>query len=113
MKVCDGWEEGPGLQPRSCATAPSSLPAFNAGKKAAKRHKSFPPACEDLQDDRGDLNEIATGHEILDGLTGTEAGTGSALFAAGVTMGDIEARTRKLLASAAKAHQALVDVRPF
>jgi triphosphatase len=81
------------------------------GKKANKRHKAFLSALEDLQDALGDLNDIATGHEILDELASAEAG--SALFAAGMTAADIEARTRKLVASAAEAHEALMDVRPF
>lgn len=83
------------------------------GKKATKRHEAFLSALEDLQDGLGDLNDIATGHEILGELSGTEAGKGSALFAAGMTKADIEARTRKLVASAAAAHEALIDVRPF
>lgn len=83
------------------------------GKKAAKRHRAFLAALEDLQDGLGDLNDIATGHEILGELSGTEAGAGSALFAAGMTAADIEARTRKLVASAAAAHETLIDVRPF
>lgn len=81
------------------------------GKKATKRHKAFLTALEGLQDALGDLNDIATGHEILDELASAEAG--SALFAAGMTAADIETRTRKLVASAAEAHEALLVVRPF
>lgn len=80
-------------------------------KKASKRHMAFVAALEDLQDSLGDLNDITTGHELLNELT--EAGSGSALFAAGMTAADIEARATKLVASAAKAHEALIDVRPF
>lgn len=82
-------------------------------KKAVKRYEAFLSALEDLQDGLGDLNDIATGHEILGELAGTEAGAGSTLFAAGMTAADIEARTRKLVASAAEAHETLLDVRPF
>ena len=83
------------------------------GKKAAKRHAAFVEALSELQDCLGDLNDIATGHELLDDLTGTDLKATSAVFAAGVTAVDIEARSGKLLKAAAKAHKELVDIRPF
>ena len=61
----------------------------------------------------GDLNDIATGHELLDDLTDTDLKATSAVFAAGVTAADIEARSGKLLKAAAQAHEELVDMRPF
>ena len=83
------------------------------GKKARKRHVEFVAALEQLQDNLGELNDIATGREVIDGLAGTEAGAGSTLFAAGLTAADIEARSQELLVKAAEAHAALIDVRPF
>ena len=83
------------------------------GKKATKRHAAFVEALSELQDCLGDINDIATGHELLDDLTGTDLKATSAVFAAGVTAADIEARSGKLLKAAAKAHKELVDIRPF
>lgn len=84
-----------------------------AGKKAGKRHAAFVQALSELQDCLGDLNDIATGHELLDHLADTELKTASAMFAAGVTAADIEARSGKLLKAAAQAHEELVEMRPF
>lgn len=84
-----------------------------AGKKAGKRHATFVQALSELQDCLGDLNDIATGHELLDHLADTELKTASAMFAAGVTAVDIEARSGKLLKAAAQAHEELVEMRPF
>ncbi|MEE8629797.1 MULTISPECIES: CYTH and CHAD domain-containing protein [Methylobacterium] len=82
-----------------------------SARKAAKRHAAFVEALADLQDHLGDLNDIATAHTLAQDLArGAPAG---AVFAAGLTTADTEARTRHLLAEAAKAHEALVDVRPF
>jgi triphosphatase len=83
------------------------------GKKASKRHAAFVKALSELQDCLGDLNDIATGHELLDDLTDTNLKATSAVFAAGVTAADIEARSGKLLKAAAKAHEELVEMRPF
>lgn len=82
-------------------------------KKATKRHAAFVQALSELQDCLGDLNDIATGHELLNDLTDTALKATSAVFAAGVTAADIEARSGKLLKAAAKAHEDLVDMRPF
>ncbi|MFJ7441617.1 CHAD domain-containing protein [Methylorubrum thiocyanatum] len=81
-------------------------------KKAVKRHASFAKALAELQDHLGALNDIATGHEVVRDLVGEHVGT-SALFAAGVTAADLEARSGKLLAAAADAHEDLVDAKPF
>ncbi|WP_336488358.1 CHAD domain-containing protein [Methylobacterium nigriterrae] len=81
-------------------------------KKAVKRHVTFVKALSELQDHLGALNDIATGHEVVRNIAGEHAGA-SALFAAGITAADLEARTRKLLAAAADAHKDLVDAKPF
>lgn len=82
-------------------------------KKQSRRHKEFVAALSDLQDALGDLNDIATGHEIVDDLSFEQMGSRSAVFAAGVTAADIEARTEKLLKDARDAYGELIDVRPF
>lgn len=83
-----------------------------ADKKARKRHATFVKALAELQDQLGALNDIATGHEVVQDIAGEHAGA-SAVFAAGITAADLEARTRKLLAAAADAHEDLVDARRF
>ena len=83
------------------------------GRKAAKRHKAFVKALSELQDHLGELNDIATGHELLDDLAGADLRAASTLFAAGVTAADLESRTRKLLSAAAEAHEELLDLKPF
>ncbi|GJD99032.1 CYTH and CHAD domain-containing protein [Methylobacterium isbiliense] len=82
-----------------------------AKPKAAKRHKRFVRALADLQDALGDLNDIATAHTLTADLV--RGAPGAAVFAAGLTAADVEQRTQKLLAEAAAAHTALIDVRPF
>ncbi|MGH1590125.1 CHAD domain-containing protein [Methylobacterium phyllosphaerae] len=81
-------------------------------KKAAKRHATFVKALSELQDQLGALNDIATGHEVVQDISGEQTGA-SAAFAAGLTAADLEARTRKLLAAAADAHEDLVDAKRF
>ena len=81
-------------------------------KKAVKRHTAFVKALAELQDHLGELNDIATGHEVVRDLVGQHAGTAT-LFAAGITAADLKARSRKLLAAAADAHEDLVDAKPF
>ncbi|CAO4136938.1 CYTH and CHAD domain-containing protein [Methylorubrum extorquens] len=82
------------------------------GKKVVKRHAVFVKALAELQDHLGELNDIATGHEVVRDLVGEHAGTAT-LFAAGITAADLEARSRKLLSAAADAHEELVDAKPF
>ncbi|WP_336487410.1 CHAD domain-containing protein [Methylobacterium nigriterrae] len=86
-------------------------------KKARKRHKAFASALSDLQDHLGALNDLATAHAVMAGLADGEAGgrpaSGAALFAAGLTAADGEARTDALLEAAAEAHEDLIDVKPF
>ncbi|KQO54414.1 MULTISPECIES: CYTH and CHAD domain-containing protein [unclassified Methylobacterium] len=89
-----------------------------AEKSAQKRHKAFVSALSDLQDHLGALNDLATAHSVLASLADTGNGEtsgvdGRALFAAGLTAADGEARTGQLLKAAEKAHEALLDVKPF
>ncbi|MGN8097244.1 CYTH and CHAD domain-containing protein [Methylobacterium sp. 22177] len=81
-------------------------------KKAVKRHATFVKALSELQDQLGALNDIATGHELARDIADARTGA-SAVFAAGLTAADLEARTRKLLAAAAEAHEDLVDAKRF
>ncbi len=88
--------------------------------KARRRHKAFVAALAALQDHLGVLNDIATAHEIGAGLTPKAHGAAdgspdpaAALFSAGLVAADVEARTRTLLKDAARAHEALLDMRPF
>ncbi|UZF91777.1 CYTH and CHAD domain-containing protein [Bosea sp. NBC_00550] len=82
------------------------------GKKERKRRKAFASALGKLQDSLGTLNDIASGHQLLEHVAGSDAG-GSVLFAAGLAAADIGAKERKLLASAVGAHEDLVELRPF
>jgi inorganic triphosphatase YgiF len=77
-------------------------------KKEAKRHASFVGALKNLQDQLGALNDISTGRELVGGLKGH-----SAVFAAGLTTGDLEAATGPLLMNASIARKALIGMRPF
>ncbi|MGY2047142.1 CYTH and CHAD domain-containing protein [Methylobacterium sp. JK268] len=79
--------------------------------KAQKRHKTFVAALAALQDCLGDLNDIATAHRLAADLS--RGAPEAAVFAAGLTAADTEERTARLLAAAAEAHEALVEVRPF
>jgi triphosphatase len=81
-------------------------------KKSVKRHAIFVRALSELQDQLGALNDIATGHEVARDIAGQHIGA-SAVFAAGIAAADLEARTRKLLAAAADAHEDLVDAKRF
>lgn len=89
--------------------------ALYPGRKTRKRHKTFVAALSDLQDHLGALNDLATAHGVMAGLAepGAPAGDGPAVFAAGLTVADNEAHAEALLAKAAEAHDALVDVKPF
>ncbi|MDP4006624.1 CYTH and CHAD domain-containing protein [Methylobacterium sp. NEAU K] len=81
-------------------------------QKAMKRHAAFTKVISRLQDHLGALNDIATGHEVVRQVASEHAGA-SALFAAGMTVADLEARTHELLTAAAEAHKELVDTKPF
>ena len=91
-------------------------------RRARKRHKAFVAALADLQDHLGALNDLATAHGLAATLSATVAAPpGSdepatpapALFAAGLTAADAEARAGDRLAKAEAAHGTLVDLRPF
>ncbi len=85
-------------------------------KTARKRYKAFVSALSELQDHLGTLNDLTTAHRIATRLStddGAEAMPGPALFAAGLTSADAEARTDRLLLQADDVHDDLVDVKPF
>lgn len=84
-------------------------------KPMRRRHKAFVSALSDLQDHLGALNDLATAHEIAAGLMApdTEPASGAALFAAGLTAADGEGHAKALLAQAADAREALLDVKRF
>ena len=82
------------------------------GKKERKGRKAFASALSKLQDSLGALNDIAVGHELLERVVGSDAG-GAAMFAAGLTTADIEAKEQKLLESSVGAHDELIELRPF
>jgi triphosphatase len=71
------------------------------GKKAQRRGKAFLAALEDLQQQLGDLNDIAHAASVLTRL-GLEA-----------DMTEDEEKRDKLLHQAADAHEDLADARPF
>lgn len=86
-------------------------------RKSRKRYKAFVSALSDLQDDLGAMNDFATAHQIAKQLSSEDGksnrASGAALFAAGLTTADAEARTDRLLDHADEVHGDLVDVRPF
>lgn len=86
--------------------------ALYTDKKDRKRHKAFTSSLSKLQDSLGALNDIATGHELIDELLGKKTDN-SVSFAAGLTVADIEAKSQSLQSSAAEAHAELMEVRAF
>ncbi|GJE59595.1 hypothetical protein [Methylobacterium trifolii] len=62
-------------RPPIAAVGTAFFAGLHTGWKATERHTAFLSALDDLQDAPGDLDEIATGHEILDERAGTEAGS--------------------------------------
>lgn len=80
--------------------------------KKSKRHRVFAAALADIQDALGTLNDIATGHELLEGMADSKVDR-SVVFAAGLTAAEGDDSTSRFLAHAKKAHEALVEARPF
>jgi triphosphatase len=74
-------------------------------KKQTRRRKLFIGALEDLQDQLGLLNDLATGPSVLEALGLMNDPDAAALLAGG--------RKKKLLKAAADAHEGLVDTKPF
>lgn len=93
--------------------------ALVKGGKAKRRHKEFIAALEELQTCLGDLNDIQTGHEMVEKLARAARGAvvGAEvphfLFAAGHAAGEQNSREAALLTSATKAHRSFVDAKPF
>ena len=87
-----------------------------AGKKAKRHHKEFLAALERLQSRLGELNDIATGHEVARDLAeGVRAASEepALLFAAGHISGEADAQEATLVSDAASAHRALRKAEPF
>lgn len=83
-----------------------------SGKRPSKRYLKFAAALSDLQDALGALNDIVTGHELLEAVAGASV-EGEVIFTAGQTAAEGDALTRDLLAAANKAFEELIEVRPF
>lgn len=85
---------------------------FADAPKRAKRRILFLKALKKLQGRLGDLNDVATGHELM--ADAARSGRSrSAAFAAGVAAADVDARIGPLLAEAKAARKALMEARPF
>lgn len=84
-----------------------------AGKpKREARRAAFHKALKRLQGRLGDLNDVATGHELMEGAA-RSGRSRQAAFAAGVTAADVDARIAPLLREAKAARKALMAARPF
>ena len=84
-----------------------------ADEKKAARHKTFVKALKRLQGKLGALNDIATAKELVVDAAEHRLKGVSSVFAAGLTVGDLEAASPKLLRESAEAYEALVKQRPF
>ncbi len=87
-----------------------------AEKRARRLYRDFVGGLEQLQGSLGDLNDIATGHEMaleLAKSTESEPGAPALLFAAGHVSGTADAREAALIESAVEAHRALRKLKPF
>ncbi len=80
--------------------------------KKAKRHREFASALSNIQDALGALNDIATGHELLEGIADSKVDR-SVVFAAGLTAAEGDDTASRFLADAKKAHEDLIEARPF
>lgn len=86
-----------------------------AGKAERRRYARFLDALERLQDELGQLNDIATGHAIA-GRFAASAGArdhATALFAAGRLSGGGERHAEDGLEAAAKAQRKVARAKPF
>ena len=89
--------------------------SLSEGRKAKRLHKSFVGALEDLQTCLGELNDIATGHEMAVGLARRPNGAepGPILFAAGHVSGEQDAREEECLACAVAAQRRVRKAKRF
>jgi len=83
-----------------------------SGNKASKRCEVFLSALSDLQDHLGALNDIASGRELLDSLTGPDADA-ARLLADRVAAIATPKKTRRRLKRAKRAHERLTESKPF
>lgn len=84
-----------------------------AGKWAAKRLKQLLPVLERLQDNLGDLNDIAVDEERLATMGIRRKSSPGRVFAAGLLTGREDARIEQAVAAATKAYTKLAKVKPF
>ncbi|MEA3390700.1 MAG: CHAD domain-containing protein [Pseudomonadota bacterium] len=75
------------------------------GKRERRRHKRFVAALEELQDQLGALNDLATAPEVIRELGLESDPEAEALLGSG--------KRKALIAAAAEAHDALVDAKRF
>ncbi|MBV9529712.1 MAG: CYTH and CHAD domain-containing protein [Bradyrhizobium sp.] len=89
------------------------------GKKSAKRFKSIRSCLTQLQNCLGEINDIATRKQLFAGMTSTPARGLSTeqnvqrAFAAGLVIGDQQAKVLELVQRATKAHSRLDAARTF
>lgn len=85
------------------------------GRKAKRHRKGFLGALEALQGGLGELNDIATGHEMAVSLAreGDRHIAPAALFAAGHVSGEADERMEACLAAAELAHRRFRKATPF
>lgn len=86
-----------------------------AGKAERKRYEAFLDALERLQDELGDLNDVATGHAIAERFASSAEAQdhAGALFAAGRLSGGEDRRGDERLEAAAKAQRKVAHAKPF
>ena len=89
--------------------------SLSEGRKAKRQRKHFVGALEDLQTCLGELNDIATGHEMAAALARRPNGAepGPILFAAGHVSGEQDARQDECLACAVAAQRRVRKAKRF
>jgi triphosphatase len=81
--------------------------------KARHRQSDFTDALERLQEHLGDLNDIATGHQIAETFASHEPSLDSGLTTAVEVTGQLHKNVERLLADAVDAHARFVTTRRF
>ncbi len=80
--------------------------------KKAKRFREFASALAAIQDALGSLNDIATGHDLLESLADSKVDR-NVVFAAGLMAAEVDDTAAGFLSDAIKAYDTLIDARPF
>jgi len=87
-----------------------------AGKRAQKQRKKLVKTLKDMQDALGELNDVMAHEQITARIARLRASNGAAprqAYAAGLVLGEEEARTGKLLGAGAAAHSRFRNAKPF